>query len=94
MTDRSDPDAHLDIPPFLDRREPAFTEDIARDVILLRAALAGSIDAVRAAAMLMPDFAGGPDTVTAYAKWMSHPDREPYRAKVAEALEAGESHAL
>jgi hypothetical protein len=67
-----------------------FQENIDRDVILLRAALAGGLAAVNSAAMLMPDFAGGPDTVTAYAAWMADPARHAYREKIAAALEVGE----
>lgn len=63
-----------------------FKEDIERDVILLRAAMHGGLDAVRGAAMLMPEFAGGPDTVTAYSIWISSPRRQAYRAAVAAAM--------
>lgn len=58
-----------------------------RDCILLRAFLTGGRDAVMAAAMLMPEFAGGPDTVNDYADWMSHPDRTAYRQRVACAMD-------
>lgn len=63
-----------------------FKKDIKRDVILLRASLRGGLDAVRAAAMLMPEFAGGPDTVTDYSIWISAPRRQAYRAAVAAAM--------
>lgn len=63
-----------------------FSENINRDIILLKAALAGDLDAIRLAAMLMPDFVGGPDVVTSYFIWMSQPERRSYRKKVAAAL--------
>lgn len=63
-----------------------FAEDIDRDAILLEAMLSGGIDKVRAMAMTMPDFGGGPDTVIAYANWMCHPARRTYRERVAKRI--------
>lgn len=72
------------------KTKPKFEENMTRDLILLRMSFEGGLDAVRYAAMMMPEFAGGPDVLDAYMKWMSHPKRRAYRERVAK--EAFTSH--
>jgi len=63
-----------------------FTEDFERDVLLTRAAIQ-SPGALFALCMRRPGFEGGPDAVLAYGDWMAHPDRRPYRQRIADELE-------
>lgn len=64
-----------------------FEEDIERDAMLLSAALNGGLARVISVAIHWPEFAGGPDTVTAYSKWIAAPERKDYRKKVAAVLD-------
>lgn len=64
-------------------KEP-FKEDIDRDAMILQAQLSGkTLSRIAPLVMQLPEFAGGPDRLTAYANWISHPSRREYRRKVA-----------
>lgn len=69
------------------KREP-FREDIERDARILTAQLSSkTLSQIAPMVMQLPEFAGGPDRLTAYANWISHPSRLQYRRKVAKFLE-------
>jgi hypothetical protein len=47
-----------------------FVQDLERDARLVATGALGGFEAVCAAAMLLPELAGGPDTVIAHGTWL------------------------
>lgn len=48
----------------------SFTQNIERDARLVLAGMTGGFDAVCGAAMLLPEFVGGPDKVIEHGEWL------------------------
>lgn len=64
-----------------------FKEDIERDAMILQAQLSGkTLSRIASSVMKLPEFAGGPDRLIVYARWISHPNRRDCRRKVANHL--------
>ena len=70
-----------------------FKEDIERDAMILQAQLSGkTLSWIASSVMKLPEFAGGPDRLIVYARWISHPSRREYRRKVAIHMLEMENH--